>query len=249
ANTGLLSIPVKLYHGKIYKIRVEHTDGEGEGLAVLNWKKPNAVNPVIIPLVNFHNSLSSAGNAVVKTTARCISWEGTRASANNIYDEFSPSAGNKYLVSAWVKEQNDCKCNAYTNAAIEIYYSNETGNFFLQRDVLKPSGNIIEGWQRIEEVITIPAGAKNIEVHFKAGKDSHSEKIFFDDWRFHPYNANMKSFAYDPVSLRLMGELDENNYASFYEYDDDGSLIRVKKETERGIKTIKETGSGLGTGD
>lgn len=55
----------------------------------------------------------------------------------------------------------------------------------------------------------------------------------------------MKSFVYDPISLRFMAELDENNYATFYEYDDDGTLIRVKKETERGIQTIKETRSSL----
>ena len=55
----------------------------------------------------------------------------------------------------------------------------------------------------------------------------------------------MKSYVYDPVSLRLMAELDENNYAAFYEYDDDGTLIRVKKETEKGIMTIKETRSAL----
>jgi hypothetical protein len=42
-----------------------------------------------------------------------------------------------------------------------------------------------------------------------------------------------------------MAELDENNYATFYEYDDDGTLVRVKKETSRGIKTINETRSGL----
>jgi hypothetical protein len=55
----------------------------------------------------------------------------------------------------------------------------------------------------------------------------------------------MKSFVYDPVNLRLTAELDENNYATFYEYDDDGALIRLKKETERGVKTIKETRSAL----
>jgi len=42
-----------------------------------------------------------------------------------------------------------------------------------------------------------------------------------------------------------MADLDENNYASFYEYDDDGTLIRVKKETEKGVITIKETRSAL----
>ena len=55
----------------------------------------------------------------------------------------------------------------------------------------------------------------------------------------------MKSFVYDALSLRMMAELDENNYATFFEYDDDGTLTRVKKETERGIKTIKETRSAL----
>ena len=55
----------------------------------------------------------------------------------------------------------------------------------------------------------------------------------------------MKSFVYNPANIRLMAELDENNYASFYEYDDDGTLIRVKKETIKGIKTIQETRSAL----
>jgi hypothetical protein len=67
----------------------------------------------------------------------------------------------------------------------------------------------------------------------------------FDDVRIHPFNANMKSFVYNPVNLRLMAELDENNYATFYEYDDEGTLTRVKKETEQGVKTIKETRSAL----
>jgi hypothetical protein len=51
--------------------------------------------------------------------------------------------------------------------------------------------------------------------------------------------------VYHPTNLRLLAGLDENNYASFYEYDDEGTLIRVKKETQKGIKTITETRSSL----
>jgi hypothetical protein len=40
-----------------------------------------------------------------------------------------------------------------------------------------------------------------------------------------------------------MADLDANNFATFYEYNDEGVLIRVKKETEKGISTIKETRS------
>jgi hypothetical protein len=54
----------------------------------------------------------------------------------------------------------------------------------------------------------------------------------------------MKSYVYNSIDLRYMAELDENNYATFYEYDEDGALIRVKKETERGIMTIQENRYG-----
>ena len=50
----------------------------------------------------------------------------------------------------------------------------------------------------------------------------------------------MKSYVYDPVTLRLVAELDERNYASIYEYDEEGKLVRIKKETERGVMTISE---------
>ena len=33
---------------------------------------------------------------------------------------------------------------------------------------------------------------------------------------------------------------DDENYATFYEYDEEGALVRIKKETERGVMTIRE---------
>jgi YD repeat-containing protein len=53
----------------------------------------------------------------------------------------------------------------------------------------------------------------------------------------------MKTFVYDYTNNRLMAELDENNYATFFEYNEEGKLIRVKRETERGIVTVKESRS------
>ncbi len=87
----------------------------------------------------------------------------------------------------------------------------------------------------------MPAGATTLKYELFAGSTGSS---YFDDLRIHPYNANMKSYVYDPVNIRLLAELDENNYSTFYEYDDEGTLIRVKK-AERGVKTIKETRSAL----
>lgn len=246
-NTSLFSKSVKLYHGKVYKIRVEHTAGTGlTALASLAWIKPSTSRAVVIPKTNFHSSQANAEATINKQTTRCISWEGVRTSPTTIYNEFAPVAGNKYIVSAWVKEQRDCKCENYENASVTISFHDRYQNAAGPSAVLRPSGNIIEGWQRIEEVITIPVGTVSTEISFvAASQNGNTGKIYFDDWRFVPYNGNMKSFVYNAINLRLMAELDENNYASFYEYDDDGTLIRVKKETERGIKTIKETRSAL----
>jgi hypothetical protein len=38
-----------------------------------------------------------------------------------------------------------------------------------------------------------------------------------------------------------MAELDERNYATYYEYNEEGQLMRIKKETEKGVMTIQET--------
>ncbi len=148
---------------------------------------------------------------------------------------FAPAPGEKYVISAWVKEDNSLTKASYQNAAVRFYYEgpNSYSNLF------KAKGPIIEGWQLIEEEFIIPASTSAIQIELLT-TDVEGD-AFFDDIRIYPANANLKSFVYDPVTMRLTAELDENNYATFYEYDEDGNLIRVKKETERGIKTIQET--------
>ena len=63
--------------------------------------------------------------------------------------------------------------------------------------------------------------------------------------RIYPADAQFKSFVYDANTLRLVAELDENNFAAFFEYDDEGIHIRTKKETEKGIMTIRENRTGV----
>ena len=105
------------------------------------------------------------------------------------------------------------------------------------------SGFIIDGWQRVIGKFTAPAEANS---HIKielTNNNTNSTAAYFDDIRVFPYNGTLKSFVYDEETQRLMAELDENNYATFYEYDNAGGLVRVKKETEKGVYTIQETRS------
>ncbi|PSL19940.1 hypothetical protein [Chitinophaga ginsengisoli] len=159
--------------------------------------------------------------------------------ANALITSFSPIAGKTIVVSAWVKESQDCQGTAYAGNRFSILVKQPGDSSTI---IAQPKGAIIEGWQRYEEVVAVPDDAISISIVMQA---IAGHAVYFDDIRIHPYNANMKSYVYNPSDLRLMAELDENNYATFYEYDDDGTLIRLKKETERGVKTITETRSAL----
>jgi hypothetical protein len=165
-----------------------------------------------------------------------------KVSNNNTVPAFSPIQGKKIVVSYWFKLDGPCPSDWSTASNVHIRFYDSGGGDLSYTSTSAPSNSIIEGWRRIERIIDVPSNAAKMEIKFWA---SSSNYTYFDDLRIHPYHANMKSFVYHPTNLRLMAELDENNYATFYEYDDDGTLVRVKKETVNGIKTIKETRSAL----
>jgi hypothetical protein len=151
----------------------------------------------------------------------------------NCLTSFNPEPG-KYIISAWVKELGSPSgTDTYDDPYIEILFSG--GTTVLPK--MYASGKIIDGWQRVYYEFDIPIGAYDINVRLGAT----SNICLFDDIRIHPANGSFVSYVYDPVSLKLVATLDDNNYATIYEYDNEGTLIRVKKETERGIMTIKES--------
>jgi len=158
--------------------------------------------------------------------------------ASMINPTFALQRDKKMQFSAWIKEDctDPCTKTDYTNSDIQIW----SGATNVGQGKIKRTGAIIDGWQKIEGDFILPAGASSAQIKFV---NSNSAPMYVDDIRIHPFNANMKSYVYDPRTLRLSAELDENNYATFYEYDEEGQLVRVKKETIQGIKTINETRS------
>ncbi|WP_183574646.1 hypothetical protein HDF18_01220 [Mucilaginibacter sp. X5P1] len=142
---------------------------------------------------------------------------------------FEPYSGKQYLFDAWV---NDAYPNT-TSINISLTINGAT--------VPLKCKAVVEGWKLVEGIIDLStlssATALNISIIPTAGT------VYIDDIRMHPFAAQMKSYAYDDKTMRLMAELDENGFATFYEYDDEGLLIRVKKETEKGIMTLKESRS------
>ncbi len=235
------SAPQWLIKGKTYSIQLDYFDGKSANKILLQYKKPGQeYEHIPTDQLYLPDRLSEAASAVTITNSQwCTRLDSVNVRGNALTDSFSVLQNKKMLVSAWVKEGgNDCKCSTYTRNNILVSYKGSSG-----KETLKPKGSIIEGWQRYEEFFDIPASAR--EIKLTLANMSDVDTVYFDDLRIHPFNANMKSFVYHSSNLRLTSELDENNYATFYEYDDDGTLTRVKKETERGIKTITETRSAM----
>jgi hypothetical protein len=144
--------------------------------------------------------------------------------ANDQAAGFAPFPTHHYLLSCWVKDEEYAIHN--TISGLQITINGQTTDFSTWH---LP---VVDNWKKLE----IPFdGASSFTLQMTG-----SGSIYIDDLRIQPLDAQMRSFVYDDRTMRLTGMLDENNFGIFYEYDEEGTPIRIKKETEKGVKTIKE---------
>ncbi len=185
-----------------------------------------------------------------------------------IIPTFTPERNQDFFLSAWVKKSAPAASgtsnilgqltrdilpggtglpfiggggsgsSSAVNSDIVVTASNGSTNTSIGN--FKAEGNPVDGWYQINGKFKVPDDATSVKVEFRAVNG----KAWFDDLRIQPFNSVMKTFVYDPVSLRLMAVLDENNYATFYVYDQQEQLIATKKETEDGIFTVQESRNG-----
>lgn len=150
--------------------------------------------------------------------------------------------GKSYTVSLWVSNSSGKAANYATNAGLGVAlgYYNASNTLISWSPLIRPSGNVIEGWQRIEGDFTIPTGTKKVVLVCYAYYGGVSYTYYFDDIRIFPTLSNVSTSVYDATNFRISAVLDANNFATFYNYDEEGKLFMVKKETIDGIKTIKE---------
>ncbi len=187
----------------------------------------------------YSKTFATSPNPTSIVPARAVPWV---ISNEDIVQGFSPNnnvPNLRFVVSFWAKAMlNQNPVFDYSDCVSLNVRNGATG--YLVAGSLKTS-KIVEGWQKFEYYFDLPTGAPAVTFDF----NSACGEAFIDDIRVHPYNSNMKSFVYNPFNFRYTAELDENNFATFYEYDQEGKLVRVKKETERGIMTIQETRTNL----
>lgn len=156
---------------------------------------------------------------------------------NGVFAPYTAGGTKKYILNYWVKEETTAGTAVfdYATAHIKVLINGTPLTLSLVQ-----KSPVIEGWQQYQYAFTI-TGSTSGTIEIKLDNTaSGSNYAWFDDIRIHPFDASMTSYVYHPVNQRLTYQLDENNYATIYEYDEEGALVRVKKETERGIVTLKE---------
>ena len=193
----------------------------------------------------------SVMNNLTVSTATIIQYEGhtgtkslkVTGNAEILQSNLLLKPTQKYIVSAWVKVAGaERQIYTYTDdekVGIQLLFYTKNGNLISNNSsVIAPVGNIIEGWQRLEGVVEVPAETFYTTTKLKA----ESNTVYYDDIRIFPADGSMKTFVYDPINYLLRAVLDENNYASLYFYDDAERLFLTQKETREGIYTIQENG-------
>ena len=136
---------------------------------------------------------------------------------------------------------------------IYLYDSNTKGGIKIRKgssstvlteQYVDTSYSSIDGWRKLDVEFTSPASG-NVIIELRSARltGTNGTYAFFDDIRLQPFNSSIKTFVYDASRLWLIAELDNKNYATFYNYDEEGILTQIKKETERGIMTVQSTRS------
>lgn len=148
-----------------------------------------------------------------------------------------------YHIGAWVHHSD-----MYTLSPENLKYTNQKDSIGIllilpnnEKVFAFPSGEVINGWQRVEGTFTMPPGMRTeVQLGF-VGKQSFN----IDDIRIFPQNSAIQTYIYDPQNYKVRAVLDQNNYATIYQYDDEGNLFAIKKETIKGIKTIQVSNSHI----
>ncbi|MBI3237912.1 MAG: hypothetical protein HYZ43_03560 [Flavobacteriia bacterium] len=147
---------------------------------------------------------------------------------------FEPTTG-KYIVGAWVTT-TDPVVNSEGKIVVTI------GGASPSTTTLSATGPVIDGWQRLEGAFTIPSsGATTLTLELKT---PNGTELNFDDVRIHPVLAGMTTTVYDPKTLLPLASHDGYNFTTFYNYDENLNLVRVRVETIDGIKTVSESEMG-----
>lgn len=203
---------------------------------------------------NLTNPNVTVSNGMAHTGTKSLR-VGNLNGANFLQGRLTLIPGEKYQFSGWFSTPGNLFLMKYYDQyfiqELTLEYFDINGNYlssqsYPERDIFQ--GTFIDDWQKFTVDFEMPSGAHYMSVKLPCAQEVYSEEFqdyvqaaYYDDMRIQPLDGGMQTYVYNPENHRLEAELDGNNYATFYYYDDEGSLFLVKRETEKGIITVQES--------
>jgi len=97
-------------------------------------------------------------------------------------------------------------------------------------------------WVLCEAEVILPTGSTNYSIEIGClNVSANLGTTWIDDVRIQPKAAQMSAYVYDANNYRLLATFDDQHFGMYYQYNDEGKLVRKMIETERGLRTVQET--------
>jgi hypothetical protein len=146
--------------------------------------------------------------------------------------------GRTYRASVWMYSQTPVNTNATLNFQLTGSVSDADSKN------ISDATMIVDNWHLLEITFEVPenyvSSGSSDGLRVFVSNTSGSTPVIIDDLRLCPIDAAMNAYVYDEDTGAVTAIIDNNNFATFYEYNDAGHLIKVFKETQNGVKKISE---------
>jgi YD repeat-containing protein len=146
--------------------------------------------------------------------------------------------GRTYVAKVWVHKSSSA------NASLSMSLSGSTN---ITKNIFKSdAANItVDDWTLMTLEITVPENFDLTQPHslsvilgnFNGGGQNYPN-AYFDDLSFHPKDAVITGNVYNNDNGLLIAQLDNENFATTYEYDNAGRITATYKEYIGGIKKV-----------
>ena len=206
----------------------------------------HGTNSVPLPTPFFNNKV--AVNAHSGTNVVQVTKNGGGYGPGFITKNFD--VGRTYQASVWVHTSSPANCSI--NASLDGTINGSPNYIFVSKAKNDPSNITVGNWILMSVQITVPTAyvaangtASQNDLRFFM-MNTNSASAYFDDLSVHPVDSPIKGYVYNPSTGWLLSVLDNDNFATSYDYDQAGRIINVYQETKNGVKKISSTSYNFG---
>jgi hypothetical protein len=139
--------------------------------------------------------------------------------------------GRTYHASVWVHKNDFAAKNGKLYA--EAAPAAGTPTLIKEISLADASAKQAGDWYLLDLYFDLPSTYNNqmLSLGCRNAGAAGSAAVYFDDFRFHPVDAPITTYVYDPHTWQVNYVLDGDNIYTRYEYDASGRLTRTYQET------------------